>query len=120
MLGAKIQRMFIPLLSMWAFLGAAVPLSAAVPSTFTYQGSLKQNGAPVNGMYGMEFKLTNEAGNEVYWTSGNKLVDVKEGLYRIELAASGVDWSNKDPFIETRVFGQRHRTGGRSKGCPFG
>ncbi len=84
---------------------STAPLSAAVPSTFTYQGSLKQNGAPVNGTYQMEFRLTNQSGSEVYWTSGIQNVAVLEGLYRIDLNPSNVDWKNKDPYIETKIAG---------------
>ncbi len=83
--------------------GIVVIGSAGVPNTITYQGSLKQNGAPVNGTYPVEIRITNAAGTEIYWTSGNRNVDITEGLYRIELTTPTVDWANKDPYIETRV-----------------
>lgn len=78
---------------------------AVVPSSFTYQGSLKQNGALVNGSYPIEIRITNAAGTEVYWTSGAQNTTIAEGLYRMNLNPTGVDWVNKEPYIETRVDG---------------
>ena len=80
-------------------LGIVAMGSAGVPNTFTYQGSLKQNGAPVNGTYPVEIRITNAAGTETYWTSGNQMVDITEGLYRVALTSANVDWANRDPYI---------------------
>ncbi len=81
-----------------------LPLNAA-PTSIVYQGSLKQSGTLVNGTIPIIFNITNADGSQVYWTSGAQSVTVKEGLYRVELAPTGVDWENVDPYIETRVNG---------------
>ncbi len=77
----------------------------AAPTSIIYQGSLKQSGALVNGTYPIIFNITNVDGSQLYWTSGSQSVVVKEGLYRVELTPTNVDWSNVDPYIETRVNG---------------
>jgi len=82
----------------------ASSLSAA-PTSIIYQGSLKQSGVVVNGTYPMIFNITNSDGSQVYWTSGSTSAVIKEGLYRVELTPSGVDWAHVDPYIETRVNG---------------
>lgn len=101
------RRLFrLPLL--FFLLSLTFPFSSAlavVPSTITYQGSLKEYGEPVNRTVSMEFRLTNEDGSQLYWTSGPTSVDVREGLYRVELAPTGVDWTNVSPFMETLVEG---------------
>lgn len=79
--------------------------AAAAPTSIVYQGSLKQNGTPVNGTYPMVFNITNADGSQVYWTSGSTPTVIKEGLYRIELTPTNVSWETIDPYIETRVNG---------------
>lgn len=82
---------------------------AAIPTNFTYQGSLKQNGALVNGTVTLEILITNADGTQVYWplTPQPQSVPVKEGLYRVDIAPTNVDWANIDPYIETRVNGAK-------------
>src|SRR4051812_25137471 len=77
----------------------------AAPTSIVYQGSLKQNGALVNGTYPMIFTITNADGSQAYWTSGSVPVVVQEGLYRADLAPGTLDWASIDPYIETRVNG---------------
>lgn len=90
----------------WMFLCfIATAAQAAVPVSFTYQGSLKQNGTPVNSACSIELRLTNADGTQTYWTTGAQSVQVKDGLYRVELLPTGVDWAALDPYIETRVAG---------------
>ncbi len=81
----------------------SAPARAAVPVSFTYQGSLKQNGSPVNGTYSIEIRLTSADGNVLYWSSGPVSVPVKDGLYRVELTPTGIDWATATPYVETRV-----------------
>lgn len=78
---------------------------AAFPSQFTYQGSLKQNGAPVNGTYPLEFSLTNSDGSQIYWTSGVQNISIQEGLYRVDLSPTGVEWSGVEPYLQLTVNG---------------
>lgn len=92
---------------LYAGLFLASVATAAVPGSFIYQGSLKQNGALVNGTVAIQILLTDADGNQVYWPGPVQSVPVKEGLYRVELAPTGVDWANVDPYIETRVNGAK-------------
>lgn len=78
---------------------------AAFPAQFTYQGSLKHNGALVNGTYPMEFRLTNSDGSQTYWTSGVQNISVQEGLYRVELSPTSVTWGNVEPYVQVSVNG---------------
>lgn len=77
----------------------------AFPAQFTYQGSLKHNGALVNGTYPMEFRLTNSDGSQIYWTSGVQNIAVQEGLYRVDLTPSNVSWGNIEPYVQVSVSG---------------
>ena len=42
--------------------------AGAVPPTITYQGTIKQQGVPVNGTLPMSFRLTNSDGTQVFWS----------------------------------------------------
>src|SRR5262245_32070460 len=77
----------------------------AFPTSVVYQGSLKQSGTPVNATASIEFRITNSDGSQLYWTSGAQSVQVKDGLYRVELSPTGINWSTIDPYIEMRVSG---------------
>jgi hypothetical protein len=77
----------------------------AFPAQFTYQGSLKQNGALVNGTYPMEFRICDAGGGTVYWTSGVQNVQVQEGLYRVELAPTNISFGHLEPYIQVSVNG---------------
>jgi hypothetical protein len=77
----------------------------AFPNSFIYQGSVKNNDKLINDTLSMEIRLTDESGANVYWTSGPQWVDVVDGLFRIELAPTNIDWGAIDPYIETRIAG---------------
>lgn len=98
-------RREIALLLLAGWLAVPIFLQAAVPNTFTYQGSLKQNGVPVNGDHAMEFRLTNASGSQVYWTSGVQTIAIREGLYRAELSPTTINWATADPHIEIKLAG---------------
>lgn len=86
---------------------AGAAMAARIPSQITYQGTLKERGVPVNGSRTMLFRLTNENGSRVYWSSGNIPVTVTQGLFAAILSPSSIDWQQEDPlFIEISVAGQ--------------
>src|SRR5436190_15674039 len=62
------------------WIALAAPASA-IPSSITYQGSLKQQGLPATGTKIMLFRITNSDGSQVYWSSGNLVVTVNNGLF---------------------------------------
>ena len=80
-------------LSAWTGVGAA---AAPVGTAFTYQGQLKQDGAPENGNFDMEFRLFDAAtlGNQI----GNPVtlngVAVSNGLFTVILNDTGQFGSN--------------------------
>jgi hypothetical protein len=88
-----------------AFCTASV-YAGAVPNQITYQGTLKQQGIPVNGNTTMSFRLTNSDGTQAYWASGDMPVNVNGGLFSVPLSPSGVDWQNVVPYMEVSVQGQ--------------
>jgi len=92
-------------LLVFSFFFGFAAFSNAIPTSIIYQGSLKQSGGVVNGTYPLIFNITNSDGSQVYWTSGSISTVIKEGLYRVELTPTNLDWSNIDPYIETRVNG---------------
>jgi hypothetical protein len=87
-------------------------LLAAPRKSISYQGSIKQNGVPVNGYYPIELRITDANGNS-YWSSGSVSTSVVEGLYRMDIDPITVDWPNVTPYIETRInnipFGPREK-----------
>jgi hypothetical protein len=85
---------------------ATAAWTAGIPAQITYQGTLKQTGAPANGTKTMFFRITSQDGTQVYWSSGNKSVTVSNGLFATQLAPSGVDWQNVTPYIEVSIEGQ--------------
>ncbi len=82
------------------------PRSWAIPLSITYQGSLKEKGASKTSMKTMVFRITNSLGKE-YWSSGDMLVSVANGLFSVALSPTGVDWENVVPYIEVSVEGQQ-------------
>lgn len=103
----KCRRSAVPFLFLVALVFFEFPLRvmADIPSSFTFQGSLKEDGSLVNGSYPMSFKITDENGSQIFWDSGPKTVTVVEGLYQIELSPAQVNWGTITPYIETSVNG---------------
>src|SRR5258708_33449513 len=85
---------------------ASVAWTASIPSQITYQGTLKEKGAPGNGSKTMFFRITNQNGTQVYWSSGNQSVTVSSGIFSTQLSPTGVDWQNVAPYIEVSIGGQ--------------
>jgi len=86
---------------------AASVWAGTIPSQITYQGTLKQSGLPATGTKTMLFRLTNQDGTQVYWSSGNQSVAVANGLFSAQLSPTGVDWQNVTPYIEVSIEGQQ-------------
>ena len=74
--------------------------AGSVPMAITYQGTLKQQGVPVNGPATLTFRLTSSDGTVQYWTAGDLTVNVSQGLFSVVLSPTGVDWQNVIPYIE--------------------
>src|SRR5438552_3142884 len=85
---------------------ASGPAVWAIPSQITYQGTLRQKGVPTTGTKTMFFRITDQDGTQVYWSSGNKSVQITNGLFSTQLSPSGVDWQNVTPYIEVSIEGQ--------------
>ncbi len=88
-----------------AFLALTVVVGplGAIPATITYQGSLKQSGTPYNGTQSMTFKIYDAlTGGTLQWT-GTQSVNIKEGLYRVELTPDTVDWGTTNAYLETCI-----------------
>jgi hypothetical protein len=82
----------------------------AIPSEITYQGTLKEKSVPVDTTgktpKTMNFRITNQDGTAVYWSSGDMQVDVHNGLFSRRLTPTGVDWQAVTPYMEVSVGGQ--------------
>lgn len=78
-------------------------LFAEVPNEITYQGRLKEASQVVTGTRTMCFKIYNvsEGGSDL-WSSGNRSVNVKNGIFSEKLSPN-VDWRSKDFWIETII-----------------
>ncbi len=58
----------------------------AAPQLLNYQGTLLDNGTPVNGIKEMSFKIyENETGGTYLWNSGNIQVPVVNGVFSVPL-----------------------------------
>jgi hypothetical protein len=91
--------------AVYTWIALAAP-AWAIPSSITYQGSLKEKGLPATGTKNMLFRITNSDGSQVYWSSGNLTVTVNNGLFSARISPTGVDWENVIPYIEVSVEGQ--------------
>ena len=69
------------------FTRAQAPASTPLGTTFTYQGQLKQNGSPVNGVCDFQFSLWNElsGGNQIGLTQSPPPVGVTDGAFTVQL-----------------------------------
>lgn len=78
---------------------------AGVPDQIHYQGTLRENGVPVNGSRQFRFRITDASGGTIYWDSGPQSVLVTNGLLRLELQPVGVSWESATPYLEVSVEG---------------
>ena len=78
----------------------------AIPTKITYQGTLKEKSLPVNATKNMRFRITNQQGTQVYWSSNDIAIKVTNGLFSQELDPTGVNWQAITPYIEVAIEGQ--------------
>src|SRR5471030_690154 len=86
----------------------AGPLSA-ISSQITFQGTLKQDGVPVNGNKNLQVSFVDGIGATIPGTSPIPLanVQVTNGLFAVQLPLDPtINWQGFTPFIQVSVEGQ--------------
>ncbi|GIV11582.1 MAG: hypothetical protein KatS3mg020_1073 [Fimbriimonadales bacterium] len=80
-------------------------LGQGVSQAFTYQGFLRQGGAPLtNPSQSMTFRIYDAlTGGTLLWNSGAVTVNVNNGLFTVQLNAPASVWSGADRFLEIQV-----------------
>ncbi|MEM1269105.1 MAG: hypothetical protein AAGI08_03565 [Bacteroidota bacterium] len=97
--------MTVRTLSLLGLFGFALVAFAQAPRTFTYQGYLEQNGAPVNGTVNLEAALYYSAtGSGLATQRTYNNLAVQDGVYSFDFDAGGVPFSFP-LFMEIRVNG---------------
>ncbi len=85
---------------------AQVPAEAQIVN---YQGSLLDNGAPVNGVKKIVFKIYDaQTGGTSLWESGEKPLNVVDGLYTYKLGSGAtpfgaMDWGTGAKWLEVTI-----------------
>jgi hypothetical protein len=76
-----------------------------VTQPFTYQGFLRQGGAPLNNpSQSMRFRIFDAlAGGTMLWDSGALTVSVSNGLFTVQLNPPASIWTGADRFLEIQV-----------------
>jgi hypothetical protein len=76
-----------------------------VTQPFTYQGFLRQGGAPLNNpSQSMRFRIFDAlTGGTMLWDSGALTVNVANGLFTVQLNPPASIWTGADRFLEIRV-----------------
>ncbi len=84
---------------------AAFP--APITTAFTYQGQLKSNGAPVNDVVSMTFRLFEEpaGGTSASELISNSHVEVVNGLFTVDLDFGSVPFSGSERYLEVAIDG---------------
>jgi hypothetical protein len=79
-------------------------LAQGVTQAFTYQGFLRQSGAPVNGNQQMRFRIYNApTSGTLLWDSGTLPVNVNNGLFTVQLNTPASVWTGAERFLEIQV-----------------
>jgi hypothetical protein len=80
-------------------------LAQGVTQAFTYQGFLRQGGAPLtNPSQQMRFRVYDAAtGGALLWDSGNLSVNVNNGLFTVQLNAPASVWTGAARFLEIQI-----------------
>ncbi len=76
-----------------------------VTQSFTYQGYLRQRGAPLNNpSQSMRFRIFDvSAGGTALWDSGALNVNVSNGLFTVQLNPPVSIWTGADCYLEIQV-----------------
>jgi hypothetical protein len=76
-----------------------------VTQPFTYQGFLRQGGAPLNNpSQAMRFRIYDAlTGGTALWDSGALTVNVSNGLFTVQLNPPASIWTGADRFLEIQV-----------------
>jgi hypothetical protein len=76
-----------------------------VTQPFTYQGFLRQGGAPLNNpSQSMRFRIFDAlTGGTMLWDSGALTVNVSNGLFTVQLNPPASIWTGADRFLEIQV-----------------
>jgi hypothetical protein len=76
-----------------------------VTQPFTYQGYLRQGGAPLNNpSQAMQFRIYDAlTGGTLLWNSGALTVNVANGLFTVQLNPPVSVWTGADRFLEIQV-----------------
>jgi hypothetical protein len=76
-----------------------------VSQPFTYQGYLRQGGAPLNNpSQSMRFRIFDAlTGGTMLWDSGALTVNVSNGLFTVQLNPPVSVWTGADRFLEIQV-----------------
>jgi len=76
-----------------------------VTQPFTYQGYLRQGGAPLNNpSQSMQFRIYDAlTGGTLLWNSGALTVNVSNGLFTVQLTPPITVWTGADRFLEIQV-----------------
>jgi len=93
------------LVSVYAALSGVLFAQPLTSTEFTFQGQLKQNGAPVTGQADFQFLLFNAAsgGGQVGSTIGRSFVDVVNGLFTVQLDFGAVAFDGGARWLDIRV-----------------
>src|SRR5258706_12020471 len=81
----------------------------AVPSQITIQGTLKQQGVPVNTTKNMQFSFVDGNGATIPGTTPVSIanVNVTNGLFAVQLPIdASIPWSQYTPYVRISVEGQ--------------
>ncbi len=76
-----------------------------VTQSFTYQGYLRQGGAPLNNpSQSMRFRIFDvSSGGTALWDSGALTVNVSNGLFTVQLNPPASIWTGADRYLEIQV-----------------
>jgi hypothetical protein len=83
----------------------ACAYAQGVTQPFTYQGFLRQGGAPLNNpSQSMRFRIFDAlTGGTMLWDSGALTVNVSNGLFTVQLNPPVSIWTGADRFLEIQV-----------------
>lgn len=83
-----------------------LPLAGVAETTITYQGQLQENGQPLTGTPGMEFRLYDSLeGDNLLGSEFFSGVPVEDGLFQVELDFGAGAFDGTERYLEIEVAG---------------